>query len=213
MRHEPGSNQPGSAVWFNRPHLRRCSSQPGMSCREARPRLQAPRAGWCPGRGPAAGRRDDCDHPHRGWRPLLLQARQGPVCAGRRNGAGRPALSTHLRLGHITGARSCRHRLRQRHSLTQNRQHRLRWCGQDARGCKLTASANDADSNLIGLIQEPGASPPGRRRGAAGPQPSWTSKTRVPQLRAPVVVWLDLGGMYSVASHAESDVSSGTAKE
>jgi hypothetical protein len=26
--------------------------------------------------------------------------------------------------------------------------------------------------------------------------------TRVPQFRIPVVVWLDLGGMYSVASHA-----------
>jgi hypothetical protein len=37
--------------------------------------------------------------------------------------------------------------------------------------------------------------------------------TRVPQFRIPVVVWLDLGGMYSVASHAESDVSSGTANE
>jgi hypothetical protein len=37
--------------------------------------------------------------------------------------------------------------------------------------------------------------------------------TRVPQFRTPVVVWLDLGGMYSVASHAESDASSGTAKE
>jgi hypothetical protein len=80
-------------------------------------------------------------------------------------------------------------------------------------GCILTASANDADRHLTGLIQGPGASPRGRRRGAAGPQPSGTSKTRVPQLRVPVVVWLDLGGMYSVASHAESDVSSGTAKE
>src|ERR1700742_1125199 len=53
----------------------------------------------------------------------------------------------------------------------------------------------------------------GRRRVPLDPQPSGTSKTRVPQLRAPVVVWLDLGGMYSVASHAESDASSGTAKE
>ena len=49
---------------------------------------------------------------------------------------------------------------------------------------------------------------PGRDR-----QPSGTLNTRVPQLRAPVVVWLDLGGMYSVANHAESDVPSGTAKE
>jgi hypothetical protein len=74
-------------------------------------------------------------------------------------------------------------------------------------------AANDADSNLIRLIEEPGASP-GTATGATDdPQPSWTSKTRVPQLRVPVVVWLDLGGMYSVASHAESDVSSGTAKE
>jgi len=32
-------------------------------------------------------------------------------------------------------------------------------------------------------------------------------------IAAPVVVWLDLGGMYSVASHAESDVPSGTANE
>ena len=30
-----------------------------MSCRAARPRLPAPRARWCLGRGPAAGRRDD----------------------------------------------------------------------------------------------------------------------------------------------------------
>ena len=37
--------------------------------------------------------------------------------------------------------------------------------------------------------------------------------TRVPQFRIPVVVWLDLGGMYSVASHAESYVLSGTANE
>jgi hypothetical protein len=37
--------------------------------------------------------------------------------------------------------------------------------------------------------------------------------TRVPQFRIPFVVWLDLGGMYSVASHAESDVPSGTANE
>ena len=37
--------------------------------------------------------------------------------------------------------------------------------------------------------------------------------TRVPQFAALLVVWLDLGGMYSVASHAASEVSSGTAKE
>jgi len=60
---------------------------------------------------------------------------------------------------------------------------------------------------------EAGRESPGRRRVPLDPQPSGTSKTRVPQLRAPVVVWLDLGGMYSVASHAESDASSGTAKE
>ena len=48
----PASNQPGSAAWSNRPHLRRCGSQPGMSCRAARPRMPAPPAGWCPGRGP-----------------------------------------------------------------------------------------------------------------------------------------------------------------
>ena len=37
--------------------------------------------------------------------------------------------------------------------------------------------------------------------------------TRVPQFRILVVVWLDFGGMYSVASHAESDLLSGTANE
>ena len=44
-------------------------------------------------------------------------------------------------------------------------------------------------------------------------QGSGTSKTRVPQFCFPSVVWLDLRGMYSVASHAECDVSLGTAKE
>lgn len=57
------------------------------------------------------------------------------------------------------------------------------------------------------------AASPGHYAGPADRQPSGISKTRVPQLRARVVVWLDLGGTYSVASHAESDVSSGTAKE
>ena len=50
-------------------------------------------------------------------------------------------------------------------------------------------------------------------RGLADRQPSGTLMTRVPQFRILVVVWLDLGGMYSVASHAESDVPSGTANE
>jgi hypothetical protein len=44
-------------------------------------------------------------------------------------------------------------------------------------------------------------------------QPTGTLNTRVPQLRLPLVVWLAVGGMYSVESHAESDESSGTAKE
>src|ERR1700730_3791646 len=58
-----------------------------------------------------------------------------------------------------------------------------------------------------------GAASPGQLQDPADRQPSGTWMTRVPQFRTPVVVWLDLGGMYSVASHAESDASSGTAKE
>jgi len=37
--------------------------------------------------------------------------------------------------------------------------------------------------------------------------------TRVPHGRLRFVVWLDLGGMYSVASHAASVLLSGTANE
>jgi hypothetical protein len=44
-------------------------------------------------------------------------------------------------------------------------------------------------------------------------QPSGTSTTRVPQFCCPSVVWLDLGGTYSVDSHAASDPVAGTAKE
>ena len=53
----------------------------------------------------------------------------------------------------------------------------------------------------------------GGRCGPVDGQGSGTSKTRVPQFCFPSVVWLDLRGMYSVASHAECDVSLGTAKE
>ena len=44
-------------------------------------------------------------------------------------------------------------------------------------------------------------------------QPVETSITRVPQLRAPSGVWLDLGGMYSVAIHTEVSDGSSTAHE
>jgi hypothetical protein len=53
----------------------------------------------------------------------------------------------------------------------------------------------------------------GRLQHHADPQGSGTLKTRVPQFCCPLVVWLDLGGMYSVASQAECDVSLGTANE
>ena len=44
-------------------------------------------------------------------------------------------------------------------------------------------------------------------------QGSGTSSTRVPQFCCPFVVWLDLGGMYSVASQASCAEESGTANE
>jgi hypothetical protein len=101
-----------SAVWLNRAHLRRRRSQPGMSCRAARPRLQAPPDGRCPGRGLVTARQGDREHPHPHRRSLLLQACTGPVCPRGRDKAGRPALPSRPRLGHITGARSRQHRLR-----------------------------------------------------------------------------------------------------
>ena len=58
------------------------------------------------------------------------------------------------------------------------------------------------------------AGPAGRNQRPAGRnQRSGTSTTRVPQFCLPSVVWLDLAGMYSVASHAASDPVAGTAKE
>ena len=77
---------------------------------------------------------------------------------------------------------------------------------QALRGLAHTTRTIDSPQKTHAVSESPGPCPGDR-------QPSGTSKRRVPQLRVPVVVWLDLGGMYSVASHAESEVSSGTAKE
>jgi hypothetical protein len=45
MRRASGSPGLDSAVWINRARLRRRASQPGMSCRAARPPLPASPAG------------------------------------------------------------------------------------------------------------------------------------------------------------------------
>jgi hypothetical protein len=45
MRGAPGWNAPGSALRADCAHLRRRRSQPGMSCRAAKPPMQAPPAG------------------------------------------------------------------------------------------------------------------------------------------------------------------------
>jgi hypothetical protein len=43
--------------------------------------------------------------------------------------------------------------------------------------------------------------------------PAGTSRTRVPQFLSPSAVWLDFGGMYSVASQTEARAGSFTAQE
>lgn len=107
-----GSNGLGAAVWFDRAHLWGRPSQFGVSGPAARPRLRAPPAGGRPGRGPVAARRDDREHPHPRRRPLLFPARTGPVCAGRRGEAGRPALSSGACLAHAAEACPRQHQLR-----------------------------------------------------------------------------------------------------
>jgi hypothetical protein len=104
----------------------------------------------------------------------------------------------------------------------------LRVSAQDTNGVALTRAVRQSTSasrpsGIFTRLRDPAGADrcPVKRRGAftrtatgAGScQPSGTLKTRVPQLRSLLVVWLDLGGTYSVASHAESDLSSGTAKE
>jgi len=112
MRRTPGWNTRGSAVRLDYAYLRRGRSQPGMSGRAAKPPMQASPAGWCPGRGPVPARRGDRERTYPRRRSLLIQAGTGPLRAGRRDEAGRPALPSRPRLGHITSARPRKHQLR-----------------------------------------------------------------------------------------------------
>ena len=122
MRRAPGGNGPGAAARFNRARLWRRPGQPGVPGRAAARRLPAPPSGGRPGRGPVAARRGGREHPHARRRPLLPPARQGPLCAGRRDEARHPALPPCVRLAHTASARPCQHRLRQRHPLSRKRE-------------------------------------------------------------------------------------------
>jgi hypothetical protein len=90
--------------------------------------------------------------------------------------------------------------------------------GKRALRARAAACGHGAGTQAGGSSGSSGQARAGRRlspRLWPGPQcqGSGTSSTRVPQFCCPVVVWLDLGGMYSVASQAAWAELSGTAKE